>query len=145
MPVTFQEWEVDLGQGENGLPSFSLSFLLHPSKEVQSSCPLTCAYVETSLWQVGIAVPPCAWPACSPCWQLKAFRYRQPSKPILSQSSLYCPAPSNLDCFARSFRIYPALAERRELLQNERRRIGACGFPLHRVLWHLGGPFHVLQ
>lgn len=23
LPVTFQEWEADLGQGENGLPSFS--------------------------------------------------------------------------------------------------------------------------
>lgn len=40
--------------------------------------------------------------------------------------------------------MYPVLAERHELLQNER-RIGACGFPLHRVFWHLGGPFQVLQ
>lgn len=56
MPVTFQEWEVDLGQRGNGLPSFSLPFLLHLSKEVKSGCPLTCAYVETSLCQVGIAV-----------------------------------------------------------------------------------------
>lgn len=127
MPVTFQEWEVDLGQGENGSPSFSLPFLLHFSKEGQSGCPLPCAYVEASIWQVGIAVPPCVRPACSPCWQLEAFRYRQLSKSILSQSSLYCPAPANLDSFARSFYMYPALVKRHELLQNERRKIGACG------------------
>lgn len=54
--MTFQEWEVDLGQGGNGLPSFPLPFLLHLSKEVKSGCPLTCAFVETSLCQVGIAV-----------------------------------------------------------------------------------------
>lgn len=41
--------------------------------------------------------------------------------------------------------MYPALAERHELLQNERKKIEACGFFLHRVFWHLGGLFHVLQ
>lgn len=75
-----------MGRERCPLSAFPVASL---QSEVQSSCPVTCANVEISLWQVNIAVSPCAYPVCAPCWQLEALGYGQQPSPVLSESGLY--------------------------------------------------------
>lgn len=145
MPVTFQEWEADLGQGENGLPSFScLSCCISPKK-----CRVV-ALSHVHMWKPAFS----KWALLFLCAYDQHVLHVGSSKHLDTGSHPNASCPSQA-CTAQLLQTWTVLqeaftfiqlfAERHELLQNERRKIGACGFPLHSVFWHLGGSFHVLQ